>query len=194
VAWGLITMKPARVLSDNKFLLEFESDEDRTRIVDDSMWRHREDVVLIVPYDVFSPPSSIVINTIGLWARFYDLPDVLRKEEHARGLGSQLGQVVRTDMSYPNYVRVKILFPLANALLASTKVRIRGTSDMDVIIRYENIPFFCFICGRIGHSDKDCPEGEVGARISVLEWSCALLLLKGLGRLMCKLELLLHVF
>jgi hypothetical protein len=29
VAWGLLTMKPARVLGDNKFLLEFNSDEDR---------------------------------------------------------------------------------------------------------------------------------------------------------------------
>jgi hypothetical protein len=106
--------------------------------------------MLIVPYDGFSPPSSIIINTIGLWARFYDLPDVLRKEEHARRLGSRLGQVVRTDMSYPNYVHVRILFPLANALLASTKVHIWGRSDMDVMTRYENIPFFASSMAGLG--------------------------------------------
>jgi hypothetical protein len=44
-----------------------------------------------VPYDGFSPPSSVVMNTIGLWARFYDLPDVLSKDEYARKLGALLG-------------------------------------------------------------------------------------------------------
>jgi hypothetical protein len=32
---------------------------------------------------------------------------------------------------------------------------------MKVSIRYENVPYFCFIYGRIGHSDKECPNGEV---------------------------------
>jgi hypothetical protein len=33
---------------------------------------------------------------------------------------------------------------------------------MKVTIHYENVPFSCFICRRIGHSDKDCPNSEVG--------------------------------
>jgi hypothetical protein len=33
---------------------------------------------------------------------------------------------------------------------------------MKVHVRYENVSFFCFICGRIEHSDNDCPDGEVG--------------------------------
>jgi hypothetical protein len=102
------------------------------------------------------------MNTIGLWAQFYDLPDVLRKDEYARKLGVPLGQVVRTDLSYPNYVRIRIMYPLANALVTSKKIHIWGRSDMEVVIKYENVPFFCFICGRIGHSDKECTEGGVG--------------------------------
>jgi hypothetical protein len=88
--------------------------------------------------------------------------DVLRKDEYARKLDAHLGQVVKTDLSYPNYVRVRVMYPLANALVASIKDRIRGRCDMEVVIKYENVCFFCFICGRIGHSDKECPEGDVG--------------------------------
>jgi hypothetical protein len=33
---------------------------------------------------------------------------------------------------------------------------------MEVMIKYENAPFFCFVCGRIGHSDKECLEGDAG--------------------------------
>jgi hypothetical protein len=87
---------------------------------------------------------------------------VLRKEEHASKLGSRLRQVLKIDMSFPNYFRVRILFPLANAMVPSTKIHIWGRSGMVVLVWYENVPFFCFICGRIGHSDKECFEGEVG--------------------------------
>jgi hypothetical protein len=54
------------------------------------------------------------------------------------------------------------MYPLANVMVASTKVCIRGRSDMEVVIKYKNVPFFCFICGRIGHPDKECLEGDMG--------------------------------
>jgi hypothetical protein len=71
--------------------------------------------------------------------------------------------VLRIDMSYQNYVRVRIMYPLANALVALTKFHIQGRSDMVVMLRYDNVSFFRFICGRIGLSYKECPEGEVAA-------------------------------
>jgi hypothetical protein len=69
---------------------------------------------------------------------------------------------VRTDLIYPNYVLVRVMYPLTNMLVSSTNVRIRGRCDMEVVIKYENAPFFCCIYGGIGHSDKECPKGDVG--------------------------------
>jgi hypothetical protein len=115
-----------------------------------------------VEYDDLSPPSAIAISFISVWVRFYNLPNMLRKEDRAMKLGAQVGQVIRVDMSFPNYIQFRVMLPLANSLLASTKVCIRGWDDIVVPIHYENIPFFCFIYGRIRHSNKECLDGEVG--------------------------------
>jgi hypothetical protein len=41
VAWGLHSMKPARILGDNGFMLEFDSYEARRRVVNGGPWRNR---------------------------------------------------------------------------------------------------------------------------------------------------------
>jgi hypothetical protein len=99
----------------------------------------------------------VIINTIGLWERFYDLPVALRRIDCVQKLETRLGEVQWVDLSYPNYVRVRVMFSLAKALVPEANVRIRGRGDMKVAIWYENVPLFCFICSRVGHLD-----GEVG--------------------------------
>jgi hypothetical protein len=162
IAWGLPSLKPVQVLGDNMFLIEFDSEEVKQRVVGGGPWRHKGDALLVVPYDGLSPPSTVVMNIVRLWARLYDLPAALRKDDYVQKLGARLGQVQRVDLSFPSYVRVRVLFRLANALVLEVKIRIKGKRDMSIPVRYENVSFFCFICGRIGHSDKECPNGELG--------------------------------
>jgi hypothetical protein len=161
VAWGLHNIKPMQILGDNRFLIEFDTEEAKQRVVEGGPWRHERDTLIVVSYDGLAPPLSIVINSITMWVRFYDLPAALRKEDYVQKLGTRLGQVQRIDMSFLNYVRARVMFPLANALIPEVKIRIQGKGDMKVSIRYENVPYFCFIYGRIGHSDTECPNGEV---------------------------------
>jgi hypothetical protein len=31
---------------------------------------------------------------------------------------------------------------------------------MEFVLRYKNVPRFCFFCGRMGHATASCPDGE----------------------------------
>jgi hypothetical protein len=61
-------------------------------------------------------------------------------------------------------MRVMIEFPLIKPLMSTLTVRIKGRGAMSIMLRYENIPHFCFACGHLGHATMNCGE-EMGQRI-----------------------------
>jgi hypothetical protein len=63
-----------------------------------------------------------------------------------------MGRYIKKDTRYLGYLRIRVKFPLDKALVSQIKVRIKGRGLMHITMRYENVPHFCFTCGRIGHA------------------------------------------
>lgn len=59
---------------------------------------------------------------------------------------------------------VKVDFPWAKAILTTVCMKVKGFGNMEFAIRYENIQHFCFICGRIGHAERECSKEDDGDR------------------------------
>jgi hypothetical protein len=112
--------------------------------------------LIVVHYDRLMRPSEIKIETIGMWVRFYDLPLAMMKEVVAKQLGERIGKFIRMDCRYPGYLRIRVEYPLEKTLLPQMLVRVKGRGQMPIMLRYENVSFFCFSCGRIGHAMINC--------------------------------------
>jgi hypothetical protein len=100
------------------------------------------------------------IDVIQLWVRLYDLPDAMMKEACEKQLGGHLGKYIKKDNRFPSYMRIRVLYPLDKLLLPKMKVKIKGRGVMNIMLRYENVPHFCFSCGRMGHTMSSCGEGD----------------------------------
>jgi len=115
-----------------------------------------------VPYDGVCRFSDVVINSIALWVHIYDIPETMITDGFARALGSKLGKVLEVGQAIQNYKRVKVDFPLEKSIQHTVEQKVRGHGLMVFAVKYENIPDFCFGCGRIGHDKEECPDEEDG--------------------------------
>lgn len=57
-----------------------------------------------------------------------------------------------------DYKRVRVEFPLSKAIVPVVSKKTSEYGTMKFAVRYENIPHFFFVCRRIGHAERECPE------------------------------------
>lgn len=107
-AWGLKEVVPYRELGDNRFLLEFGSEALVTKVTQGGPWRHKWDALIFVPYDGVKRLLEVVIESIGLWIRFYDIPVDMMTDGFARALGGKVGRVLQVGEAVQDYKRVKV--------------------------------------------------------------------------------------
>jgi hypothetical protein len=152
-AWRLERTIMVRKLGDNKFILEFDTEPRYQYALNGGPWRHKGDALIVVPYDGFSRPLEIEINSINMWVRFYDVPVTLMSLAFTMALAKKVSnEVLEVGGPVRDFVRAKVAFRLEDPLQPTVEIKIKNKGVMSFEVRYENVPFFCFNCGRMGHS------------------------------------------
>ncbi|CAN6285675.1 unnamed protein product [Urochloa humidicola] len=161
VAWRLEKLKPVRKLEANRFIIEFESEEEYNYVIKGGPWKHKGDALIVVPYDGITRPSEVIIDSVNLWVRFFDVPVLLMNEMFTGVLARKISKTV-LEIGKPggNYLRARVAFPLEEAIKPTVEATVKGFGRMSFEVKYENAPFFYFNCGRLGHAKKECPEEE----------------------------------
>lgn len=77
-----------------------------------------------------------------------------------------MGEIIEIEEDYlgiGKYRRVKVMLDVSKPLRRYRKIKDKRGRELQVDFAYERLPFFCFACVVLGHSEKDChvvPEEE----------------------------------
>lgn len=165
-AWRLRADMSIKSLRDNMFIVTFNSEGDYNFVLQGGPWLHRGDALLVAKFDGITSPSQVPLDCVPVWVRVYDLPLVLMTKKRGELYGSKLGRVREVDVDEEgrnkhDFFRIRVDLPVKKPLKPTLAIKI-NMQGSEVVrrfeLRYERVPFFCFICGYIGHSDKDCEK------------------------------------
>lgn len=152
-----------QVLGKNLFFFTFPTKRDMENILSSGPWNFDHNVVVLKRITGSEQPSEITLDSTSLWARIYDLPLRLRTDNMVARLGDMMGVFEEADTRDYNrlgkFMRVKVSIDLKKPVRRGTVVRFQG-NDLKVFFRYDRLPAFCFICGKLGHQMKECDNSE----------------------------------
>jgi hypothetical protein len=81
------------VLGENLFLLEFQYECDRIRVLEGRPWVFEKNMFAVEEFDGLSAPSEINFDKVAFWVRIYDLPLICMGLEVGKQIGASIGEV-----------------------------------------------------------------------------------------------------
>ncbi|KAM0930120.1 hypothetical protein ACQ4PT_001180 [Festuca glaucescens] len=145
----------------NMFIAEFACERDRERMWERSPWTVNKHAVLLENYQSCRRPSELRFERLLLWVRVIDLPRNMINTNWGTKIANDLGnEVVQIDTrnKFNGFLRVRVYINVQEPLRRWIAIdsTLREACDW-YEVQYENLPYFCFSCGLLGHSAVTCP-------------------------------------
>jgi hypothetical protein len=154
---GRVTFK---VLGENLFLLEFEKEWDKSRVLEGRPWLFEKDLFSVEDFDGLCSVSEIAFEQAEFWVRMSNLPLACMGKEVGFQIGATVGEVQEVDtdeegVGWGKYLRVRMKIDLTKPLARGRTINLLGKKTV-VNFQYEKLPRYCFDCGKIFHGREGC--------------------------------------
>lgn len=148
--------------SDNLFVAEFGSSVDMERALAGTPWMVGRHAVILKEYDEKLSASEIVFDRMELWVRILNLPLGWMNQQRGARAMNLIGQVVKMDVDSDGkasgaFLHARIAIELDKPIRRGVMLRMSRNEDPWWFqAQYEKLPYYCFACGVMGHSEVEC--------------------------------------
>lgn len=159
--WGNSCSVHFKELNNTTFLCCFISMADKERVIDGAPWHFERALVLTEEISGSITPHSTNIHTAYFWIHVHNVPLQSMTKSTGEAIGSHLGECVMVNsdeegLCFGKFMRVRIKLDIRRPLRRGTKVDLGDKHQFWVEFQYEKLFDFCFQCGLLGHTQKDC--------------------------------------
>ncbi|CAN1821359.1 Uncharacterized protein At4g02000 [Linum perenne] len=148
-------------LGGRLILFRFYHEKDLRWVLENGPWSWDKALPVMKELQTGDTPSSVPLTHADFWVQIHELPPKFCTERVGKVLGSFVGEVLNYDAKITHthktpYMRVRIRLDVTRPLKVEKKVRRPGGDWLEGKFRYERLPTFCYVCGRIGHVERHC--------------------------------------
>ena len=107
--------------------------------------------------------QTLTFKDVAFWVQIHGLPTLSQTREAGLRIGRSLGKVEKVDVgdkgfSMGCYLRIRVTLDISQPLSWGRIVRSGGSESQWVEFKYERLPVFCYLCGKLDHDENECLE------------------------------------
>lgn len=114
----------------------------------------------LAPWKPYFEPAFAKLNTAVVWVQLHNLPVEFWDGESLESIAASMGRLLKIDdytssMSRSKFALICVEIDLSKPLKQGFWV---GDDDhrVFVVVLYEKLPTFCYLCGMVGHGSNHC--------------------------------------
>ena len=159
--WRLVGHVTSKEIFDNVWLFEFMDGEDKRQVLKGRLWSFDRRVIVLEDFDGTMPPTQMQFEYSPFWIQVHDMSLLCMTKGVGVKIGESLGVVEDVDVAgdgigWGRCLRIWVTIDLFKPLERGRALDIKKKSVW-VSFKYENLPTFCFRCGRLVHKKLTCP-------------------------------------
>ncbi|KAF4389310.1 hypothetical protein G4B88_003123 [Cannabis sativa] len=139
----------------------FNSEQTQSRILARMPWYLSNGLLILGKMGNSSESWKNDVNVFPIWGRALGVPIDYLTEKNALRLASMAGSVITVQnsdvsrMVADGFFRFQVWMSITKPVCHGYLLPCSGSNKW-VAFKYDELPFMCFRCGWIGHSQKDC--------------------------------------
>ncbi|XP_031091148.1 uncharacterized protein LOC116027532 [Ipomoea triloba] len=156
-------------LKPRLYLFRFFHKKELDRIIDDGPWMYEQSLLLLKKLEPHEDPEAVTLSHADFWIQIHGLPVGCRSEAVLQAIGQFVGGLIKMDEknfdgSLRAFYRIRVALNVSKPLKKGMRLKKDDGEWFTILFQYERLPTFCFLCGMIGHGEKQCAkwleEGE----------------------------------
>lgn len=159
-------------LSPTLFLFQFFHEIDIRRVLESGPWTFDQHILIVKRLGELEQPQNVPLFHTSFWIQIYNLPIGFLSAKVLQNIGNYIGEFQASDENnlmgvWRNYMRIKVSIDVRKPFKRRMRLKKAGGEWLWIDFKYERLQVFCFICGLLGHTEKqcpslyDCPEGAI---------------------------------
>lgn len=150
-----------KLLSANMFVIQFDHPLDRKKAMKGCPWILDKYALIMEPIDPTKKHDDHRLTQLPIMVRVLQLSLANRSEHVAKLIGDSLGTFMElpkpSEDFYSPFFRFQISVDVSKPLKRGVTFQGVDGNTQFYQVMYERLPFFCFLCGVLGHGEEDCP-------------------------------------
>ena len=105
--------------------------------------------------------AIILLHSLDFWVQIRNLPVGFMSTQVGKQFSDFVGKFIQYDETNntsfgASYMRVKVQIDVSQPLKRWKNIFLSNGSSSQVLFKYERLGLFCFLCGKVGHSERFC--------------------------------------